>query len=89
MNAEFFTNETTTISTVLEDFVTNNDDHEQIASTSSNMKYILTNPNRFHFNDNFKVVELDFESPVFQFEDIELECLYRLNYDEKLYSIKW
>lgn len=92
MNAEFLINETTTISTnvMAEYFISGPNKSQQMASTSSMMKYILTSPNRLHFNDNnFKVVELDFESPVFQSEDIELECFYRLNPDEKLYSIKW
>ncbi|UXI19894.1 synaptic vesicular amine transporter-like [Sarcoptes scabiei] len=36
-----------------------------------------------------KVVWIEFDSPAFQSEDLELICRYRLESSKKLYSIKW
>lgn len=40
-------------------------------------------------NDPISRIEIIFDTPVFQYENLILECRYRLNVDKKLYSIKW
>ncbi|KAH9426046.1 hypothetical protein DERP_006986, partial [Dermatophagoides pteronyssinus] len=68
------------------------------AEAATNPDEIILNSTRTHYqiidsdlakNDPISRIEIIFDTPVFQYENLILECRYRLNVDKKLYSIKW
>lgn len=64
------------------------DNPDDIILKSTRTRYNIIDSDTVN-NDPISSVELIFDTPVFQHEDLLLECRYRLNVNKKLYSIKW
>ncbi|KAH9522516.1 hypothetical protein DERF_006082 [Dermatophagoides farinae] len=72
----------------IDDSNVHDDNPDDIILKSTRTRYNIIDSDTVN-NDPISSVELIFDTPVFQHEDLLLECRYRLNVNKKLYSIKW
>ncbi|XP_075586863.1 uncharacterized protein LOC124490115 [Dermatophagoides farinae] len=75
-------------SLLIDDSNVHDDNPDDIILKSTRTRYNIIDSDTVN-NDPISSVELIFDTPVFQHEDLLLECRYRLNVNKKLYSIKW
>ena len=72
----------------IDDSNVHDDNPDDIILKSTRTRYNIIDSDTVN-NDPISSVELIFDTPIFQHEDLLLECRYRLNVNKKLYSIKW